>query len=119
MKPFTEKQILNAIDKVCTGLIDFSYIGIKHEDICPQLIVMTSIGNFLLSDQQFYTNMSNYDKCYKDKDCGSFAYLSPALHSSLSDRSPFPYHNSIKSEVYSLGMVGLVMATLEDPRSYL
>lgn len=96
----------------------FSYLqskNISHRDIKPENIFVSSDNEFKIGD--FGSSTMNLDR-EKFTIQGSEYYLSPELregYEKYKDKLGGRYieHNPFKSDVYSLGLVFLFMATLE------
>lgn len=67
-------------------------------------------ANYKLTDSDFF-NVENVYISFMTGGSGS-CYLSPKLIKSLKKRQLKPDHDSLKSHVYSLGMICLQMANL-------
>lgn len=91
----------------------FEKYQIYHGDIRPSNILLTSEGFVKLADHGIlHVDQTNY---FKVLTSGEKCYLSPSQMASLKERDLKPQHDFWKSDVFSLGITLLEIATLCEP----
>ena len=100
------ESILNAFVYLQTNKI-------KHQDICPENILISKTGEYKIGEYELITKgLNGYFRSLlgNNTEC----YLSPKLVTALGKKEMNPKHNSYKSDIYSLGMILLKAATLKS-----
>ena len=109
---YPETQMWEYVEALVGVLAYLESEGIAHRDVKPQNVFLSGntlkIGDFG-SSALIGSGISSYTTA------GTPLYLSPLLKEALIVGNPKVRHNVYKSDVYSLGMTLLAMATLEEP----
>lgn len=109
---YSEAQMWEYTNTLISVLAFLEYKGIAHRDIKPQNIFLSGttpkIGDFG-SSTLIGSTLSSYSTA------GTPLFLSPLLKQALLAGNPKVRHNVYKSDVYSLGMTLLAMASLQEP----
>ncbi|EAS04515.1 protein kinase (macronuclear) [Tetrahymena thermophila SB210] len=110
-----EKEIFTMIDSVLTGLIYLKSHNLNHKFIQPKTILYDQANRvYLISDIQFLNGgISEYQQ-YLFGVPATSCYLSPQLLKALNHRQQIPEHSISKSDVFSLGLCALEMATMKS-----
>jgi hypothetical protein len=117
--PFTESELRKIIQDLIEALAYLQGINVAHRDLKPANLLMSEknvkIADFGLSLQSIDLMKTSEYNC-----AGTLSYLSPVLKNNFiqSVKTSFAKQavcNPFKSDVYSLGLTVLHMATLEIP----
>ena len=113
--PFSEEELFNHFKTLVKVFAGFQEKSVGHRDIKPENIFVDDSGELIVGD------LGCTDEI-KVKTCtiaGTPLYLSPevrnAFIASLSGKFQGIPYNVFKSDVYSLGITFIYMATLEEP----
>ncbi|KAL4502967.1 hypothetical protein ABPG72_014196 [Tetrahymena utriculariae] len=113
-----EKEIFTMIDSVLTGLIYLKSHNLNHKFIQPKTILYDQVNRaYFISDIQFLNGgISEYQQ-YLFGVPATSCYLSPQLLKALNHRQQIPEHSISKSDIFSLGLSALEMATMKSIQS--
>ena len=107
---FTDNEIFDMASQIVESLAYLQEKGVAHRDIKPENIFINA-GKYIIGDFGSLLVKDNFNGCTL---VGTPLYLSPILRNNY-DRSDFLVaHNVFKSDVYSLGLTILYMATFCD-----
>ncbi|KAL4455505.1 hypothetical protein ABPG74_012657 [Tetrahymena malaccensis] len=113
-----EKEIFNMIDSVLTGLIYLKSHNLNHKFIQPKTILYDQVNrSYLISDIQFLNGSISEYQQYLFGVPATSCYLSPQLLKALNHRQQIPEHSISKSDIFSLGLCALEMATMKSIQS--
>lgn len=115
---FSEGQLLKYIKQTIRAFSTFQKHGISHRDIKPENIFMSDdLNNLIIGD----LGCADKNKEQSTTLAGTPLYLSPKLRQAYAKymlgMKPELNHNTFKSDVYSLGLTFLYMASFEDSSS--
>ena len=107
---YSESEIFDMLNQVVDTCAFLENQSIAHRDIKPNNIIFVN-GRYKLCD------FAEAKRCQKGK-CqnevkGTELYMSPILYQSMLNHSFNCYHDPFKSDVYSLGISFLFIATLD------
>ena len=119
---YSESQLITILTSCVSALSYAEQHHITHRDLKPSNIFLCpdhqtlKIGDFGSSERHFTSTT------HSSVIAGTPLYLSPelkrALLQSLVDRNPHVDINTVKSDVYSLGLTIFAFATLEPPEAF-
>ena len=110
-RPFSEEELRKFLDQIGQALAFAHAKEIAHRDIKPDNVFLDEKGNFVLGDYgEFWQKHSTIDT---GNQAGALAYTCPHSRSIIAGFNV--RYNPLLSDVYSLGMTVLHMATLELP----
>ncbi|EAR88463.1 kinase domain protein (macronuclear) [Tetrahymena thermophila SB210] len=111
-KRFTEQELFLLIDCVSSALLVFDSFELRHGDIRPQTILISQDNKFKLTDVKFLTQFSQYKRLLIG--VSDTNYLSPQLFYQMEHRIANPEHNETISDIFSLGLICLEMASMRS-----
>jgi serine/threonine protein kinase len=118
---WSEEELMNMLKTLVGALALAQQMNIAHRDISLNNLLLSSSGAVKLSD----FGMSKWDEGTDQHTCtGTLAYFSPllrqsmatALTSSINSHNIRVAHNVYKSDVYSLGVCFLSLASIKLPK---
>lgn len=116
-KNFNMKELTHLLYDIINAGVHLQENNIKHNDICPSLIYLSKKENYkLLLNQKNKKNPERYqlEKMLRNQNY----YLSPKLYIALKKRYLDNIkHNSIKSDMFSFGLVILEAGLLKSVRN--
>ena len=114
--PYIEEDLWFFLYCIINALVYYKAFNVSHGDLKPSNIFISQSGVYKIVDSTLFNNVSSYMQIQWNphSNQNSNIYLSPNLMKSLSENLVQPIHNVNKSDIYTLGMIVLHMATLEN-----
>lgn len=112
---FQEEDIWFFLYCVLSGLLYYKAYNLAHGDLQPKNIFISQNGFFKISDHTLFNNSNSYSQIQWNPSAShTNIYLSPILVHSLAKELVQPLHNPFKSDIFTLGMITLHIATREN-----
>lgn len=115
--PFEEKHLWIITYQLVEAFAHMQSLGYAHQDIKPENIFLFLDGSIRVGDLGS-TGYISSDFCER-RVVGTPIYMSPALRGAIASSRRTAFHNAFKSDVYSLGLTLLTMATLQKPVTFI
>lgn len=117
--PYTQEELQSAIYQLVEGFVVLEELRINHQDIKPHNILISDTG-YKISDFNVSKTTSGISTSTRDNSIqGTYGYFSPELQKAYNDYKANNGPSRIKyspgkSDVFSLGLTFLQMATLRS-----
>lgn len=112
---YTEDELWFILYCILNALFFYQKNNVFHGDLKSSTIFISQNSTYKIVDHTLFNNASCYMQVqWNPQKSHSGIYLSPELLKSLSKDLVQPLHNAYKSDIYSLGMIILHIALLEN-----
>lgn len=112
---YLEEDLFFFLYCIITALVYYKVFNVSHGDLQPTNIFISQSGVYKIVDHTLFNNVSSYMQIqWNPHSSHNNIYLSPDLMKSLSKDLVQPLHNENKSDIFTLGMIVLHMATLDN-----